>query len=306
MVERVFEDAGEPTDLWIYSTGTTFDLTVAGSVKILALLNRAYQRITNWKLPNDRVIRFTTCNKKLSFVANEVAVTVTETATPTIVTFDSGGMAIDGKYVLWVLEIGSERRLITGYTGATAQATIHRRFTTAPSSSAGILYKKVFNFDVFNAAVHHVGEIIPVALQNEVQAVQSVLDVTNETPLDKVKREDGTWAQLFDGQTTVGQYQQTGDGIEFDQVPEDGTVFLLRYYGLPEVLTVATQIPKIPDAWHDVIVMLASWYRMKTDRETDDAYALKRDIDDAIVRIVQPMERAFDFEEGALYIGEGN
>jgi len=304
MVKAVYKDAGEPTDLYIYDGVGAFDLTTAGSQDILQLLNRAYRRMTNWKMPGGAVIRFSACNRRKLFSVASVAITVSGVSGTTVV-LSAPAMTVDAKYVEWTLEVGSERRVVMSYDGVSRTAIVHAAFAaTIPDGTVATLYKRWFRFEVEDGVSWHPGEVVPVSASGEIQAVQSVFDLTNQAQLTKPKRTDETWQNMIEAMGTAGQFNQIALGIEFDVAPASGTAFLMRYYGLPEALTAATQSPRIPDAWHDTIVMMASWYRKKTDGETDEAYALRKDVEAAVAQNVQEVEMSFEFDDATLYIGE--
>lgn len=302
MVE-VFEGAGEPTDLWIYDDSDDFDIDLEGSVRLLAFLNRAYQRLANWKLPNGTNIRFASLNRRLTFQVNHFDLLVGDSVTPTasLVPLDATRNTTDGHYEQWTAEIASERRVIISYDGTSLVP--HKAFTSAPSTGdAVVLSKRFFKF-VEDVSGLHTGEAIEVSPQ-EVVAVQSIWNLTDDMRIERMNRTEEFWSRMVDAETSPGLFAQIDEGIEFDSIPVDGTSFLMRYYGAPEALTAADQVPKIPEAWHEPLLYLAIWITMKRDRATDEAYSLKRDIQEMIAQTVQQSERSFEFEDGGLYIKE--
>jgi hypothetical protein len=303
LVTEIYEAAGEPSDLDIYDGSGEFDIASVGAVAILKYLNRAYERLANWKLPNGTNIRFSSLNRRKLFKTESYATTAGAGSTVSAIVLAAGASSSDDHYVEWTIEIGTSRKVVLAYDATTLTITPHEAFAVAPAEGAVVtLYKRFFKFYTDTAGLHS-GEGIEIDPQ-EIVAIQSVRDLTQERSLERMSRTDESWGQMVQGTGSPGMFAQVAGGIEFDLAPTTGEAFLIRYYGKPEALTVASQVPAIPGPWHEPLLYLGVWVTLKKDRATDEAYSLKRDIQDMIVQTVQESERSFEFESGQLYIKE--
>lgn len=298
MIEDVYLRLGNPTWLSPYNNSNTFDINQSGAQTILGWLNRGYNQITNWKLSNGTIIRFPSLLGRCFLKVKDVSATVQSSGDDTV-TLGASLYTVDDKYVEWIIDIsGAGKRTIISYDGATRQATVDRDWDSNPNNGdSATLYKRFFKYKSGNATVHS-GEELP-KTKSEITSFQRALELNTRYELARRARSDTHIStEITRSRPTV--FWQREDGVEFDTSPTNDTTYEFLYYGAPETLSTAGQIPDIPESWHEGIVIFAIKLGLEARYESDMAYAQKRNLIDFMQTGQQPMERAFEREDAYL------
>jgi hypothetical protein len=301
MIIEVYENLGEPSDLSPYSdspTDETFSITEDGSVRILKWLNRAFKRIVAWKTKAGHRPRFpsmedTVIFKSVVYDGTSLGGDSTYLILPAS---DDDGNTIgntDDQYNEWIVEIdggtgSGQTRLIVDYAGSGRQATVHPVFNTVPDiTSTFKLYKRWFKF--MTAGVTGANENIALSPKTQMLSPLMLKDVENEI---EIKRDDRVSSQAGaltePGDPTV--YILFGNRIWFNRAPDEEMYFILEYLKIPADLALSTDVPDIPEAFHEAIVDWATRYGLKRNQEYQSAYSLKRDVEDAMTMIIDSYE----------------
>ena len=303
-IEEVYEGLGRLTQLDPYDPDTgDFDVNRAETQLVLRWLNAALQRVAHYKLRDGTLLRFRGGETELFFQSVVVTADVTA-ATERTVSFDLGPVEhVDGRYQGWVVVVtagtgSGQKRYITGYQGNNWTATVHKAWDTEPDATSEVsLHKRFMLFEP-------TGELAAENLAIDPTMVYSVLKVTDL---------DGAY-DLDDGGRTdnfSGFMLQTGEpraffhyagGIVFDVAadkPRSYRAEILRNFGR---MTAAEARVPVPEPWDQAVIMWALWWGYKWNQEVDDAFSMKRDVQEFMEMTAQEHELMFERTDGAIYI----
>lgn len=309
ILTEVYENIGEPSDLLPYTTpgdSSTFDITLAGSQRLLKWLNRASQVVSNWKFRDGRILRFRNLFTNTFFQTYVYTGTLTG-GTSTTVVLPATASPVDDTYKGWVVEITDgtgegQKRFLIAYDGDTLTGTVHSEWDTTPDSTSVVsLYK---NFEKFvlstetDAALH-----IPLSATSEMCTILKVRDLENQQ--DLVPRERGQFftANLVESgiPTTYWEY---GNSLYFELAVDEVRSYEIKYVKYPEVLSTAAQVPEIPIPFHEALSMWCTWNGHKRNRDSQLAYSVKRDLIDFMETMREARDLRMEMEYGYLVLGD--
>lgn len=304
MIEQVFRDSGEPSDLMPYDTPgdeTTFNLALPGSVKLLSYLNTGIVRIAHWVFRDGRNLRLRGMLAKAYF-RSRVPLTLTlVSGSTTSLTFTNSTMSAGVADQLrgWIVEFTEgtgvgQKRIVTSCTAGAGNFTIapHEDWDTAPDATTVI--KAYKNFFLFNGASTVLAtRHIAVDAVTQLQDVMKVRDITSQvdlTPADKT--EVFTASLMTAGIPTI--YRIMGNQLEFDVPLNEDRSYELIYLRHPTALSTATQIPDIPLQYHEAVCLWAIHNVQRMNSDYDGAYATKRELIDLMESL--RLQGAFEME----------
>ena len=289
LMELVYRDVGEPTDLCPYVTPgdeTTFDVTTAGAIKLLRYLNSGLTRVANWRFRDGRLLRLRglACRRFFNVLDPPTGTAVSATASAIVIP----GLAVngDGQFDGWIIEIdggtgSGQIRLVTGstYAAPNVTCTVDEAWDEVPdATSTYSLYKSFFNFlSVANLSVdaYHI-VLDPV---NGLGDVMRVRDVTGLVDLTPTYFDDMFTASLK-STGTPGQYRVYGNQLWLDAAPTEARAYEILYVKQPLLLTSAGQAPDIPEPYHEAVALWATHNIQRMNQNFNGAYATKRELED--------------------------
>lgn len=310
----VYEQSGELSYLSPYNPGgTVFNIATAGAVKTLGLLNRAYGILTNYKQPNGWLLRFKACNRTAFFTLDAFTGAISSTGTNkrqvTLTGFvdsesTSWAASADDALNGWVLEMTSgvcdgEKAVIIDWTTATDTAILATALSDNPTATDTFkVYRSEWPLCLTTDAVNTRMVSIPV---DGMIAIQRITDLENESPLDKPGRADPFVGQ-FTRTGSPSQFWQTKSGIKFDRAPDSRRSYLMEYYGTPETLSTAAQVPAIPQPWHELIGLIAAEWALRRSQEWNASSALKNLVEETILKQKQQNEMSMEYDDYTVEI----
>jgi hypothetical protein len=298
LITAVYEELGEPSDLYIYNGSGTFDMTQAGSLKILLWLNRAYARILNWKFPNGQQVRFP-CQDGETYFQGKVPSGTVVSATNSTVELDTAVLAVASAYTGCVVRIdgglgAGQVRFIVDYSAARV-ATLNRNWDTNPDATSTYkVYRRKYSFKA--PADPDVSENISLSPVNSVASPRRLSNVTDKTEIPIDSRTQGFDTNL-EQYGVPCSYIWLGNAVLFDVAVESTDWFLLEFTKIPASLTLATEEPDIPKSFHEPLVLYTCWIGLRRAQEWAGAYSTKRDIEDLMSTLKTGLEQAFERNE---------
>lgn len=320
LMEQTYRELGNPSDLDINAYDAagvaTFDNSTVGSGKMIALLNRAYKRLTMYKQPNGVHIKFRDFYKFVYFRYQDISKTVYGNNGKQFTVINAGSVygkdQFKGSYVI----IDNDMKLILGNdaTDTINDRTIfycyddvHVTVDYYIGYSAVLLMRRIPIID-YTATVNELQNQEIMAVNDS--AVISIMRMINVSQNDMEVMPAGRTFMFFDrpqGRQNPTIYRQLGSMLELNYVPVNDTVFRVEYYGACETLsrdaldvTTCNQVPVIAEVWHDVISMIAVAIRLREDKNIEEAIAKDREIDKLIMQLLQETEHGFDINQMGL------
>lgn len=304
MVTEIWEHIGEPSDLDPFDVNGDLDETSDGYGRMLKWINRGYKRIVNWKFPNGRQIRFYKSKEKLNFKM-PLETGTAQTGTASSITLAGAESSINDFYLDWVVELTSgtgsgQRRLVTDYAGSTRVADVNRDFDTTPDSdTVYALYKRFMKF--VGSSENDTSVNIVLDPIKDIIDVLKVTDLKDRKDLIRAERTDN-FSGSIETEDTPGNYFRLGNELHFDRAVSDERWYRMEYERNLAELTASTDEPKIPDIWHEAIVLWCTRLGLKRAQDYKAAYAVKRDLEDFMNRTKQAIETSTERETGYLEV----
>jgi hypothetical protein len=213
----------------------------------------------------------------------------------------------DDQYNEWIVEIDGEtgsgqRRMIVDYTGTNRRALVHPNWDTVPDATSQFkLYKRWFKF--IPSGEPFATENIAISPRTQLLSPLMIKDIYDER---EIKRDDRTSSQAGDltenGDPTT--YILYGNRLWFNYAPDEVRQYVLEYLRIPPDLTTASQEPDVPEMFQDAIVDWATRYGLKRDQDFQAAYSLKRDVEDAMMMIIDSYEMSTERMDAGAVVEE--
>lgn len=287
----------------------TFDLTLDGSAKLLSWLNRAYKRLAFWKGPDNTYLKFPAFYSTLNFKTTSYAGTLS-TATTTTFTFPASftsgtPSSTDDYYNDWLIEItggtgAGQLRLIADYTGASLTGTVSFAFDTSPDDTSEFSIYKSF-FDIVPSTDERATDSIALDPIDQIFTVQRIIDLEEQQFIEHGSRTDDFANNLITpGEPTL--FVKEGNRIVFNYAIDTPRWYRMEYLKIPTDLTLETDEPLLPEAWHEVIIAYMTWIGHKQNMENDAAWSWRQDMERLIQTLIQPDEIQFEKEDCGFVI----
>jgi len=313
MITEIWDATGRFDDLNPYSdppTNSTFSIATTGAQRILGYINRGYKAILFWRFPSGAQIVFPSTQAKLYFTTNTITGTISSSGDNSIVVDTISIAPDDDLFNGWLLEITGgtgegQFRTIIDTDLASSTITVAKNWDTTPDATSEFtLYHH--EYKVVNTADTGSSYHIAMSSVNTFYAPQTLHDLNNQRTLNLSPNQWSMSGQrLNTGIPSVFFWDQ--GSIWFDVAPDTGISYELEYRYVPADLTTATESPSVPEPWHMPIVYWAMHEVYRRHQESNEAYAVKRDLQDMMNTIVQPGELAYDKVYGIMEVaGYGN
>jgi hypothetical protein len=291
MRAELWEMLGEPTDL--------DPATVAGAAKLDRWLNEGQRKIADWKFPDGRLVRFPVLQKTV-YWKSIVKTGTLSGGTVSYATFSGVDAQIgteDDRYNGWVLEItggtgSGQVRLIVDYAGAGKNAYVNDDFDTAPDGTSTYEISKRFA-SCLGATSPWVSEHLPLDPNMEVVDIMKVSDMEGLTDLDEAERTEAFTSGMLDKGTPSSWYY-FGNDLVLDMASDEAIWYKIEYYGQPRAMVAITDVPSIPDPWHQGIVLWARWWGFARGQETAMSYSAKKDLESFMMTTRQSFEMRYE------------
>lgn len=297
---EIFEALGEPSDLdfWKTRPSLTSDGTIetssVGWKRLVRVINQASLALANWKWPNGRLIRMR--------FSEDLASLVTSSATYTLSTV-SGNIGITST-VIPESFIGS---MVTGQTSGftavltwVANTTVQfGRMTGTPSPGETIrLSPREYRFGNTAGA-----GVIPVKASKGAPITVVEVRLADGALLEETPESDRFIAPPVELGTPTGFYR-VRNGFLFDRWPEDGIELTIRYQRQPCPLTGddEDEEPELPAQYHYGLVLWGVWWGLRRNEESNDAYAVRKDLEDFMAKVRSEDEYLEDLVDGQIKI----
>jgi hypothetical protein len=285
---EVWERLGEP--------GNCDPLDASGLARLNNWINMAYKKVLFWKFPDGTQLRFPCTEGELFFKTVIVTGTITNSTTTTV-SLDSSAGSNENQYNGWILETGSDTRLIVDYS-ASRLTTVSEVYTVVPTGTY-TLYKRFMR--LCSATDIGADENIVGSPVDEIMEIRKITDIPNRTNLVPARRTDDFPSNLYSTGTPT-QYIRRGNDILFDIAPDEERWYRMEYMRMPTALSADTDIPEIPDYFHEAIILWTCREGFMWNQEWQAAYSMKRDLVDFLSTTKQQGEMQFDREDGQVEV----
>lgn len=293
---EVYETLGEPSDLPIYAAGGVFNIAAAGSIRILAALNRAQDYVATYKLPttaNGRPLYFRALEGRATFefksVAGDVA-TQTDTTLKSVALGTTLSASAANRFNLWIAKFEDESvRRVLRHTvvGGIGTLILDNPLDTALTGGEDItLFCPVYALGVGE-------DDIPV--DDRIFEILRISDLTSGSDFEyTTTRLQTTGASL----ATPSAWSKLGNRVMFDAADDDAAhSYEVSYVRYPASAVDASDEFELPLAFHAAIVLWATRWGFQRMMESTNAYAIKKDFED-VMRTAQTQIDAEDFVGG--------
>jgi hypothetical protein len=306
MLVDVWEQLGEDTTLDPYNEAGDVDITTSGAVKCLGWLNRAYYKVTNWKLRDNSYLRFRALYGAATVTMKEKAdltVTGSDVNSVTVSEFDHVEVNVPAVLVrsddLRVLTVGE-----TAGVGTVTFTLIGNPFSVTAGDTLRMLRNDYGWIEgAFTPTESEYGTVTFPGASNLI-TVQRLTDITeNGFVLDQGFTTDSYYSSAPYATGIPRRYNPTANGVLFDKPIEGSRTYLLDFYKLPDSLTALADVPAIPAPFQEAMVLWATWWGLRRRQEYTSAYATKRDLDDMMENTVKQGDFEFDRVSGQMIIG---
>lgn len=299
-LEDLYEASGNETKLYPYDGTGAFDLTVAGSVRMLGWLNRGYKLLSKMKTANGTPIRFSSVEAELFFQTVTVTGTATAGDTATI-TLDETDAADTFNGWLICIDDGTgagQIRLIVDWDGS--DATVHYDWDTEPDeTSEYTLYKR--HMRLANSADADAAYHITMPTTNGVVNVLKIEDVKDGRELNYAGRTESFPGNIVATGIPLG-YVRYGNTLYFDVAPNEARWYRMEYEKELSSLTTSTDEPEIPEQWQEILWLWLVWKARTWAFEPNAAYGAKRDFTSFMESIQLPSEMEFERQDAHLEV----
>lgn len=312
IMEQVYKEAGEPSDLCPYTVpgdDTTFDITTPGAVRLLRYVNQALVRIANWQFPDGRAMRFKNLIERIYFQSNApLPDVVSDAAAGTITVLGFTTNVVD-QFRGWIVEVTSgiatgQRALVIGNTVGGGGECILRLATTLgtlPVAADTVnLYKGFWKF--VGASIQDVDAYhIPVDSGTEMLDVMRVRDVELLQDLTPTERTDIFTAGILQP-GVPSLYRVMGGSIYVDVPVSEPRTFEMVYLRQPRSLAAVADRPELPLQFHEAIVMWATHNIQRLNSDYDGAYATKRELETLLSTVRLQGYNDMELEDGGFTV----
>lgn len=280
----VYETIGEPSDLPIYAAGGAFSIVAAGSVRILAALNRAQDYVSTYRLRGVKPKYFRCMEGSVTFEPVTMSGTLEAQASPykTITLPAAFATSATGRFDGWIYDDGVEVRRVLRYVNAAGVYSIVLD-TALPATPEGrTLTLRQTRFRL-GAGV------------DEIDSGRNVIDVIRiydlETRSELSRAEDNESVSTFSAAVgTPGSFIKQRQGFVFDIAASDARSYEAHFYAYPEEVAAAADEFALPEAFHVPITLWAAWWGFRRYMETTQAYSTKRDFQDMMATLADEVD----------------
>lgn len=300
IVIEIFEALGEPSDLdfWLSRPTTTSEGTIdtssPGWRRLVRVVNQATLALANWKWPSGRLIRMRFTEDIASFSTSSITSTLSTISENIGIVSPEIPESFIGSLVIG--QTSGFRAVLSWVVGTTVQFS---RMSGTPSPGETIrVVTREYRFG--NSAG---SGIIPVKMTKGAPITVVEVRLGDGTPIEETPESDRFMVPEMTETTPTGFYRVKG-GFLFDRWPKDGLEFLVRYQRQPCPLSGEDEEeePEIPIQYHYGIVLWGIWWGLRRNEESNDAYAVRKDLEDFMAKVRSEDEYLEDLVDGQIKI----
>jgi len=281
IVKEIFESLGEPSDLDFWnSTRTAANTSSVAWKRLVDVVNEGCLALSSWKWPNGRQIRMRHVEDVVYLKMNPVE-GVCSGVLPS--SLEMAGLADGTNLQAGKLLVGEE----SGATGIVLWSSGTTLMLTGVEGSfvegeKGKLYQREWKFETVTAGYdpETVTGIPVLAGKGAPIDVIGVYDVESGTALGETERQE-RYVSVGRNVVAPSSIQRIPRGFVLDTWPSEGMVVAVRFTRGPGVLgyTDTEAEPELPPQFHWGLVLWGKWWGLQRSLETNDAYAVRKDLE---------------------------
>lgn len=281
IVKEIFEALGEPSDLDFWnSTRTAANTSSVAWKRLVDVVNEGCLALSSWKWPNGRQIRMRHVEDVVYLKMNPVE-GVCSGVLPS--SLEMAGLADGTNLQAGKLLVGEE----SGATGIVLWSSGTTLMLTGVEGSfvegeRGKLYQREWKFETVTAGYDpETVTGIPVLTGKGAPIdVIGVYDVESGIALGETERQE-RYVSVGRNVVAPSSIQRIPRGFVLDTWPSEGAVVAVRFTRGPGVLgyTDTEAEPELPPQFHWGLVLWGKWWGLQRSLETNDAYAVRKDLE---------------------------
>lgn len=311
MIQEVFENLAEPTDLEINTTPgdpTTFNIALPGSQQILRYLNNAMTRVANYQFPNGAILRFDVLQRRLFFQHPAPYTATAVSATANDITIPGFAANLDDDFNGWILRItsgtgaGQTRTVVDSVAiAALERCTVDSAWDTTPDNTSVVELSKSF-VELLPPGTPGTIATYNIALDDAltVDSIVKIIDRTDNTVLGRA-----WYSDIMENATTLGtpgEWYRAGNRIQFDTCFESARSYEIWYYAQPEYMAAATDVPILPAPYHEAITLYATHKLRSRAGDFDGQYVDKRNFIELMATLRSPNSLSLSYEANTISV----
>ncbi len=281
IVKEIFEALGEPSDLDFWnSTRTAANTSSVAWKRLVDVVNEGCLALSSWKWPNGRQIRMRHVEDVVYLKMNPVE-GVCSGVLPS--SLEMAGLEDGTNLQAGKLLVGEE----SGATGIVLWSSGTTLMLTGVEGSfvegeKGKLYQREWKFETVTAGYDPatVTGIPVLAGKGAPIDVIGVYDVESGIALGETERQE-RYVSVGRNVVAPSSIQRIPRGFVLDTWPLEGAVVAVRFTRGPGVLgyTDTEAEPELPPQFHWGLVLWGKWWGLQRSLETNDAYAVRKDLE---------------------------
>lgn len=292
--ERIWELAEEPSDL-----DPSSDVSYNGGPLLTWVANEGQRRVASWKdKTSGRLVRFFDLQDEFYFKSHVIEGTLDADGTSTTIDFpvsDTGSQ--NDRYNGWLVEVGSETKMIVDYSGHSA--TVHSSWSTTPSSGDSYSLYKRFSYLLpsdHSWVTEHIAR--PSNLGNEVGGgglvtLLNVIDIEDSRKLQRGGRVED-FEGLILNTSTPTEWILKGNKLIFNYASDEEKWYKADYYRMPHDMSSDDDVPELPQMFHYGIVLWGASFVFARSLENASKYSTERDFETFMRTTVNDYDIALD------------
>lgn len=282
LIKEIHDLLGDPTDFFPFTEDAAGNRSVTLSspdgVKALQSLNEAQRRIFLYKddRNGNRIFRTEDfIGRTFAQLPTGVTGTADLSSTVTQVGIGAGNAAATGYYVGWVLEIGSEIRLVVGSTGSTVY--VARAFGSNPQGETFVLRRPWVE-----------------TTQHRFVQVYQVRKADTGVELERSPKGSALLAeQVTDADPS--QYVVVGERIYFNSAGTAGDWFEIVGFRMLDNLSALTDVSELPEAVHYAMVLWVLGWGSLRQQDLESRQMFRMEFRDLMRRTASPEDLAAEW-----------
>jgi len=289
---EIRQQIGEPTDLT--PIGADADVQYNGGPLLTWTANEGQRQIAAWKDPEtQKVYRHPQLYAEMFFQTKVFSGTLPDQtglqADEILLTAAFGPE--DGRYVNWLVTVGSEVKRIMVYNGGARLGTVDSDWASTPALGAAFtLTTRVYLMVDPTHAWASENISIPAPSdryrsEGNLIEVLKIEDVSSLRELTKASRvESFLGTSVASG--SPSSYYRIGNRIYFDQASSEELWLRLEYYRSPTDMVALADEPELSEQFHYAIVLWGIWWGFRRAGDNAGAYNVSQELRALMKRIV--------------------
>lgn len=269
IIEEVYENLGEPTNLNPYTGAGALDPNSSGYQSILRWINMGIRAVATWKdRQTGRVFRYLPFSRDVFVQPRFYTIGIIATSTTDTLYTNNVVLGLEGSVLLY----GSDVRRIV-YSDVSGVIRLGAPLTTAPTVGQTVEVREAF---------------LRIPSSRDFVDVLKVVDESTGEELEKGER--GEFFYTTRGEVGVpSEWQRGGDRVYLNYTPMEQRWYRLVCYVLPDEVEVETEEPAIPPQFHRGVVIYATALGFARMQEMAAKYSTMQDFEQ-FMRTTQTQE----------------